>query len=114
MTTRTRAQKDCYAILGLTPAATLADIKRAYRRLARKHHPDTNKEPGAARRFRQITEAYEALSDPARRKAYDQTRPPYPGRSPHQTTARSCPGCWPSWKTPGPRSAATTRRYHTS
>jgi hypothetical protein len=80
MTTRTRKQQqDYYAILGLTPAATLADIKRAYRRLARQHHPDTNKNPDAARRFRQITEAYEVLSDPARRKAYDQTRPLAPG-----------------------------------
>jgi curved DNA-binding protein CbpA len=80
MTTRTRKQqKDYYAILGLTPAATLADIKRAYRRLARQHHPDTNTSPDAARRFRQITEAYEVLSDPARRKAYDQTRLPAPG-----------------------------------
>jgi curved DNA-binding protein CbpA len=78
MTTRTRIQKDYYAILGVHPAATLADIKRAYRRLARQHHPDTNKNPDAARRFRQITEAYEVLSDPARRKAYDQTRPPAP------------------------------------
>jgi hypothetical protein len=80
MTTRTRKQQqDYYAILGLTPAATLADIKRAYRRLARQHHPDTNTSPDAARRFRHITEAYEALSDPARRQAYDQTRPPAPG-----------------------------------
>jgi hypothetical protein len=80
MTTRTRTKNtDYYAILGLTPAATLADIKKAYRRLARQYHPDTNKEPGAARRFRQITDACEVLSDPARRKAYDQTRPPAPG-----------------------------------
>lgn len=78
MTTRTK-NTDHYVILGLTPAATPADIKRAYRRLARQHHPDTNKNPDAARRFRQITEAYEVLSDPARRRAYDQTRPPAPG-----------------------------------
>jgi DnaJ domain len=80
MTTRTRTKNtDYYAILGLTPAARLADIKRAYRRLARQHHPDTNKEPGAARRFRQINEAYQVLSDPARRQVYDATRPPAPG-----------------------------------
>ena len=49
MTTRTRNKStDYYAILGLTPAATLADIKRAYRRLARQHHPDTNTNPDAA------------------------------------------------------------------
>jgi hypothetical protein len=77
--TRTRAQKDYYAILGIAPAATLVEIKRAYRRLARQHHPDTNPGKDAARRFREITEAYELLSDPARRTAYDQTRPPAPG-----------------------------------
>lgn len=59
--------------------ATLADIKKAYRRLVRQHHTDTNKEPSAARRFRQITEACEVLSDPAHRRAYDQTQPPAPG-----------------------------------
>ena len=56
---------DYYTLLGVEPDATLAQIKKAYRKLARQHHPDTN--PGdqqAAARFRQITEAYETLSDP--------------------------------------------------
>jgi hypothetical protein len=79
MTARTRTQNDYYAVLGVDQAATLADIKRAYRRLARQYHPDTCKDKDAARRFRQVSEAYELLSDPARRKAYDQTRPPAPG-----------------------------------
>jgi curved DNA-binding protein CbpA len=72
MTTTT----DYYVLLGVEPDATLAQIKKAYRKLARQHHPDTN--PGdtdAAARFRQITEAYETLSDPGRREAYDRTRP---------------------------------------
>ena len=60
MTTRTA---DHYAILGLTSDATLADVKKAYRRLARLHHPDRNNaDPGAIDRFRRITEAYEYLS----------------------------------------------------
>ena len=80
MTTRTCSKDtDYYAILGIPTTATLADIKRAYRRLARQYHPDTNPDKDAARRFRQITEAYELLSDPTRRAAYDQTRPPAPG-----------------------------------
>jgi curved DNA-binding protein CbpA len=79
MTARTRTQPDYYAILGIPAAAALADIKRAYRRLARQYHPDTNPDKDAARRFRQITEAYELLSDQARRQAYDATRPPTPG-----------------------------------
>jgi molecular chaperone DnaJ len=61
-----------YELLGLGRKARLADIKRAYRRLARRHHPDLN--PGdrrAEERYRQINEAYQVLRDPARRKAYD-------------------------------------------
>ncbi len=63
---------DLYLVLGLTRNATLGDIKRAYRRLARRYHPDIN--PGdrrAAAEFRRILEAYEILSDPARRSQYD-------------------------------------------
>lgn len=76
MTTRTRPP-DHYATLGVPPDATTAQIKKAYRKLARQHHPDTNPgDPGAATRFKTITEAYEVLTDPARRKAYDATRPP--------------------------------------
>jgi len=63
---------DLYLVLGLTREATLGDIKRAYRRLARRLHPDIN--PGdqlAAAEFRRIAEAYETLSDPARRSRYD-------------------------------------------
>jgi molecular chaperone DnaJ len=63
---------DFYILLGLERGATLNDIKRAYKRLARKYHPDIN--PGdrmAAAQFRQIAEAYETLSDPDRRRRYD-------------------------------------------
>ena len=75
MTTRTRPP-DHYATLGVPPDATIAQIKKVYRKLARQHHPDTNPgDPGAATRFKTITEAYEVLTDPARRKAYDATRP---------------------------------------
>ncbi len=65
---------DLYIILGIERAATSGDIKRAYKRLARKFHPDIN--PGdrmAAAQFRQIAEAYETLSDPDRRQRYDTT-----------------------------------------
>ena len=63
---------DLYSILGLAHAATTAEIKRAYRRLARRYHPDINPGDGTAVvRFRQITEAYETLTDPDRRRGYD-------------------------------------------
>jgi molecular chaperone DnaJ len=68
---------DLYTILGLTHAATTAEIKRAYKRLARRCHPDINPGDGTAVvRFRQITDAYETLSDPDRRRGYDVTGGP--------------------------------------
>ena len=66
--------KDYYNVLGVEPNAGDAEIKSAYRRLARKYHPDVSKEAGAEERFKAVNEAYEALRDPARRKAYDQLR----------------------------------------
>ena len=65
---------DFYVILGVERGATVADVKRAYKRLARRYHPDIN--PGdrmAEAQFRQIAEAYETLSDPDRRRRYDAT-----------------------------------------
>lgn len=65
---------DLYILLGLAREATVGDIKRAYKRLARRYHPDINPGDGmAAAQFRQIAEAYETLSDPDRRRQYDQT-----------------------------------------
>ncbi len=64
--------KDYYKILGVARDAPKEEIKRAYRKLARKYHPDVSKEPDAAERFKEIAEAYHALKDPERRKAYDQ------------------------------------------
>lgn len=66
--------KDYYDILGLEPSAGDAEIKTAYRRLARKYHPDVSKEAGAEDKFKAVNEAYEALRDPQKRAAYDQLR----------------------------------------
>lgn len=63
--------KDYYQTLGVARDASADDIKHAYRRLARKHHPDLNKEPGAEARFKEIGEAYEVLKDAEKRAAYD-------------------------------------------
>ncbi|MCI1279620.1 MAG: DnaJ domain-containing protein [Nitrospira sp.] len=63
--------KDYYKTLGVERTATADDIKSAYRKLARKHHPDVNKEAGAEARFKEIGEAYEVLKDTEKRAAYD-------------------------------------------
>lgn len=64
--------KDYYKILGLRRDASQDEIKRVYRRLARKYHPDVSKEPNAEERFKEVQEAYEVLKDPEKRAAYDQ------------------------------------------
>lgn len=64
--------KDYYKIMGLAKDATPEEIKRAYRRLARKYHPDVSKESNAEAKFKELGEAYEVLKDPKKRAAYDQ------------------------------------------
>lgn len=88
---------DLYRVLGLPPGASRADIVRAYRQQARAMHPDARPaDPDAPARFRALTEAYEVLSDPGRRGAYDRLRahavpaPPAPA-SPASTAAPASP-----------------------
>lgn len=63
--------KDYYKTLGVERDASEDDIKRAYRKLARKYHPDVSKEPDAEEKFKEVQEAYEVLHDPEKRQAYD-------------------------------------------
>lgn len=66
------AKKDYYEVLGVSKSASEAELKSAYRKLARSHHPDVDKSAGAADKFKEISEAYQVLSDPQKRKSYDQ------------------------------------------
>jgi curved DNA-binding protein len=65
------ADQDFYRVLGVPRNASQDDIQRAYRKLARENHPDVNKDPGAEERFKDISEAYDVLSDPQTRRRYD-------------------------------------------
>jgi curved DNA-binding protein CbpA len=73
---------DYYRVLGVAPDASAPEIRRAYRRLARQHHPDRNPKPDGPERFRTLAEAYAVLNDPARRARYDHTVQP-PARRDH-------------------------------
>ncbi|MBI5246901.1 MAG: J domain-containing protein [Elusimicrobia bacterium] len=93
------AFNDYYAILGINKAASAEEIKRAYRLLARRHHPDLHPEQGkvaAGEKFKEINEAYQVLSDAEKRKKYDQLGPGWesaqearPGREPRETAGFS-------------------------
>lgn len=64
--------KNYHHILGVSVESDLAEIKRAYRRLAKKYHPDKNRRKNGSKRFAQIVEAYRILSDPLKRESYEQ------------------------------------------
>ncbi|MDT8305298.1 MAG: molecular chaperone DnaJ [Anaerolineae bacterium] len=64
-------KRDYYEVLGISRTATKEEVKKAYRRLARQYHPDVSKEDGAAEKFKELSEAYEVLSDDNKRAAYD-------------------------------------------
>ncbi|MCD7449631.1 Chaperone protein dnaJ A7A, chloroplastic [Datura stramonium] len=66
-----RAEKDYYDVLGVSRNASKSEIKSSYRKLARSYHPDVNKEPGAEQKFKEISNAYEVLSDDEKRSIYD-------------------------------------------
>ena len=66
------AKRDYYEVLGVSKSASAAEIKKAYRKLSKQYHPDINKEPGAEDKFKEITEAYEVLSDDTKKAQYDQ------------------------------------------
>ncbi|MFI7228532.1 molecular chaperone DnaJ [Nonomuraea angiospora] len=75
MSTKDYLEKDYYAVLGVPKTATAEEIKKAYRKLARQYHPDTNQgDPTKETKFKEVSEAYDVLSDTKRRKEYDEAR----------------------------------------
>ena len=75
MSARDYLDKDFYAVLGVTKTASADEIKKAYRKLARQFHPDANAgDPKAEEKFKEISEAYDVLSDDAKRREYDEMR----------------------------------------
>ena len=92
-------EKDYYRVLGVPETATDKDVTRAYRRLARELHPDTNRGGGDAQRFGEVTAAYDVLHDPEKRREYDQVR---------RLAASARTGGGPSW--PHGRQVRVNRR----
>ena len=79
--------EDYYKVLGVDKKASQDDIKKAYRKLARRYHPDTNKDAGAEERFKRISEAHDVLGDEEKRKKYDRGQTVFGGANPFGTGA---------------------------
>src|SRR5262249_7565444 len=103
-------RRDFYEILGVPRTATQDEIQRAYRKLARQYHPDVNKDPGAEDRFKEVSEAYDVLSDPEARQRYDAFGHDFrhvPEGVDPQTWARAQTGAGPAGARTGSRRTRT-------
>jgi curved DNA-binding protein len=86
--------KDYYQVMGVARDATDAQIKQAYRRLARKYHPDVSKEKDAEARFKELGEAYEVLKSAEKRAAYDRLKSQHSAGEEFQPPPDWDAGCW--------------------
>jgi curved DNA-binding protein CbpA len=105
MTTTTAT--DYYALLGVPPDATAAQIKSAYRKLAKQYHPDVNDSSDAAEKFREITEAYDTLTDPDRRRRYDRLHGTHTG-------SKTSGGSWSGSASSGNRTRTQNGSAHSN
>ena len=90
------AKRDYYEVLGVGRTASAGEIKRAYRKLARTHHPDVSKDSDAEAKFKEVQEAYDVLSDPKKRQMYDR----FGSAAFDGTTGGAGPHAW-SWTRSG-------------
>lgn len=106
--------KDYYTTLGVSRDADQDEIRKAYRRLARKHHPDVNKDAGAADEFKAVNEAYQVLSDPDKRSRYDRFGADWERYQSTSDMDDANFGEWARHQSPGPRGQRVNYQYYTS
>jgi curved DNA-binding protein len=101
---------DYYEVLGVPRTASAEELQQAYRRLARQYHPDVNKDPGAEERFKDISEAYQVLSDPGTRARYDRFGPAF--RQVPEGAEREAAGAGAGFRARGARSGGRGGRVY--
>jgi curved DNA-binding protein len=103
--------RDYYEVLGVPRTASAEELQQAYRRLARRHHPDVNKDPGAEDRFKEVNEAYQVLSDPDTRARYDRFGPDF-RRIPEGAEREAAGAGFGGFRGRGPQPGGRSRRVY--